>query len=345
MQLSLKFDLRAPAWATPPHELYSAALEQCEWADEVGFDVVRFLEHHGSKDGYCPSPLVMAAAAAARTRRVRIRARAFILPLHDPVRVAEDCAVIDLISRGRFELVVAGGYVQSEFEMFGRSLQDRPKLVEEGVEALKQAWTGEPFEYRGRPARVALRPYRRPRPPIALGGSSKAAARRAARIADGFEPTQRALFADYEAECERLGVAPGQPPPPMVRGQFLYVSDDVEASWQALGPHLMHEMNSYAAWLAEADAAAVYRPIADLDELRASGTYHIVTPDQCLELAHRLGPSGALEFHPLVGGADPAIGWAGLRLFETDVLPRLIAEELVLPRLIEEELVLPEPTP
>ena len=329
MHLSLKFDLRAPSWGTPAHELYAAALEQCEWADQIGFDVVRFLEHHGSEDGYCPSPLAMSAAVAARTRRVRIRARAFILPLHDPVRVAEDCAVIDLISRGRFELVVAGGYLESEYAMFGRSLEDRPQLVEEGVEALKQAWTGEPFEYRGRPARVALRPFRRPRPPISLGGSSKAAARRAARIADGFEPTRRALFDDYEAECLRLGVVPGPPPPAMVPGQFLYVSEDVEASWQALAPHLMHEMNSYGSWLAEAGAHAIYEPISDLDELRATSTYNVVTPQTCLELARGLGPMGSLEFHPLVGGADPALGWTCLRLFERDVLPTLIEEDLV----------------
>jgi alkanesulfonate monooxygenase SsuD/methylene tetrahydromethanopterin reductase-like flavin-dependent oxidoreductase (luciferase family) len=231
VQLGLKFDLRAPRWGAPAADLYGAALDMCEWADRAGFDVVRFLEHHGSDDGYCPSPLAMCAAAAARTDRVRIRARAFILPLHDPVRVAEDCAVIDLVSRGRLELVVAAGYVASEFEMFGRDLSDRPRLVEEGIEVLKQAWTGEPFKYKGRPARVALRPFRQPRPPIALGGSSKAAARRAARIADGFEPTAHELLEVYEAECVRLGVTPGPRPPMQPPGQFRHVARDVEATW------------------------------------------------------------------------------------------------------------------
>jgi alkanesulfonate monooxygenase SsuD/methylene tetrahydromethanopterin reductase-like flavin-dependent oxidoreductase (luciferase family) len=323
MQLSLKFDLRAPEWGTPAADLYQAAIEMCEWADHAGFDVVRFLEHHGSADGYCPSPLAMAAAVAARTDRVRIRARALILPLHDPIRVAEDGAVIDLISRGRFELVVAAGYVRSEFEMFGKDLADRPRLLEEGVEALKQAWTGEPFTYQGRPARVALRPFRQPRPPIALGGSSKAAARRAARIADGFEPTGRGLFDEYEAECLRLGVPAGRRPPVLPPGQFLYVATDVEAAWHALAPHLLHEMNSYGTWLAEAGTGTQFRPVADLAELRASGSYTIVTPEQCIELAGQLGPGGCLEFHPLVGGADPDLGWSCLRLVEQEVLPAL----------------------
>ncbi len=236
MQLSLKFDLRAPAFGTDPADLYAAALDMCAWADAAGFDCVRFLEHHGSDDRYCPSPLVMAAAAAARSRRVRIRVRALILPLHDPVRIAEDAAVVDVISRGRLELVIAAGYVAAEFAMFGRRLADRPRLVEEGVEVLKQAWTGEPFAYQGRPAVVALRPHRRPRPPIVLGGSSPAAARRAARIADGFEPTSRPLYDVYTAECARLGIRPGPPPPLAPRGQFLYVSEDPERLWRELGP-------------------------------------------------------------------------------------------------------------
>lgn len=321
MQLSLKFDLRAPAFGADPADLYAAALEMCSWADTAGFDCVRFLEHHGSDDGYCPSPLVMAAAAAARTSRIRIRVRALILPLHDPLRIAEDAAVVDVISRGRLELVVAAGYVQSEFAMFGRALADRPVLVEEGVQVLKQAWTGEPFDYHGRPALVALRPHRRPRPPIVLGGSSPAAARRAARIADGFEPTSRSLYALYAAECARLGVAPGPPLPPSPRGQFLYVSEDPERSWRELGPHLLHEMRSYGAWLAGAGNATNYRPVADIGELRASGTYQILTPGECVDLATELGPEGQLEFHPLVGGAHPALGWRCLTLFEKQVAP------------------------
>lgn len=331
MHLGLKFDLRAPAFGTPPAALYAAALEQCAWADSAGFEYVRFMEHHGSEDGYCPSPLTVAAAAAARTSRVRLRARAFVLPLHDPVRVAEDAAVVDVISGGRLDLVVAGGYVASEFAMFGRSLRERPSLMEDGIQALKDAWTGEAFTYRGRPARVALRPVQRPRPPLVLGGSSRAAARRAARLADGFEPTAPELHAHYAEECTRLGVPAGPPPPPMPSGQFLHVAENPEEAWRELGPHLLHEMRSYGAWLAEAGTGGSYRPVHDLTELAAAGTHRIVTPEECLALARGLGHGGRLEFHPLVGGCDPAVGWAGLRLFEDRVLPTLRAEGLVDP--------------
>jgi alkanesulfonate monooxygenase SsuD/methylene tetrahydromethanopterin reductase-like flavin-dependent oxidoreductase (luciferase family) len=329
MQLGIKFDLRAPTFGAPPSQLYAAAIEQCSWADEIGFDVVRFLEHHGTDDGYCTSPLIMAAAAAVRTRSIRLAARALILPLHDPVRIAEDAAVVDVLSNGRLELVVAGGYVPAEYQMFGKEFRDRPRLVEEGIAALKAAWSGEPFVYHGRHVHVALRPARQPRPPIVLGGSSAVAARRAARLCDGFEPTRASLFDVYLQECDRLGVVPGPPPPPMPRGRFLHVATDPERAWHELGPHLMHETNSYGKWLAAAGTGTEYRQVSNLDELRATGAYQIVTPAECLQLARSVGPSGLIEFHPLVGGADPSIGWASLHLFESEVLPKLRALGLV----------------
>lgn len=326
VQLSLKFDLRSPAGATPAPELYRTALAQCEWADAAGFHSVHLPEHHGSEDGYCPSPLVVAAAIAGRTEHMRIKISALVLPLHDPVRIAEDCVVVDQLSRGRLELVIAGGYVRQEFDMFGKDIGDRPKLVEEGVMAMKQAWSGKPFSYRGRPAHVALRAVQRPHPPIILGGSSKAAARRAARIADGFMPTRRALFDEYRAECARLGRPAGDPPPPRPAGQFLYVTRDPERAWRALGPHLLHEMRSYGKLLADAGTGAQFRPVANIAELRASGTYVIVTPDECVALARDVGPIGQLIFHPLVGGADPELGWSCLQLFHDEVLPVLRRE-------------------
>jgi alkanesulfonate monooxygenase SsuD/methylene tetrahydromethanopterin reductase-like flavin-dependent oxidoreductase (luciferase family) len=325
VRLTLRYDLRAPEWGSPPADLYAAALDQCAWADRAGFYRVRFLEHHGSPDGYLPSPLIAAAAAAARTTRIRIAVRALIITLHDPVRVAEDAAVVDLISRGRLDLVVAAGYVPSEFAMFDRDMRRRGELLEEAVNVLKEAWEGQPFTYRGRPCRVATRPYRRPR--IVLGGSSVAAAQRAARIADGFEPTHWRLYDDYAAECARLGNTPGPPLPRRPGGQFLYVAEDVSLAWEELGPHLLHEANSYSSWLAESDKrlGALYEPAATVDELRATGKYLIVTAEECVELASGLGRDGELEFHPLAGGLSPALGWRSLRLVEEKVMPALRA--------------------
>jgi hypothetical protein len=92
---------------------------------------------------------------------------------------------------------------------------------------------------------------------------------------------------------------------------------------------LIHETNSYGKWLAAAGTGTEYRQVSNLDELRATGAYQIVTPAECVRLARSLGPTGLIEFHPLVGGADPSIGWASLRLFESEVLPELRAHDLI----------------
>src|SRR5262245_45553567 len=103
--LGLHYDWRAPNPDVPPETLYAAALEQCEWADGLGFDGVTISTHHGSPDNYCPTPFVAAAAIAARTKHLRINP-VLALPLFHPLRVAEDAAVVDLISNGRLDLVL-----------------------------------------------------------------------------------------------------------------------------------------------------------------------------------------------------------------------------------------------
>jgi alkanesulfonate monooxygenase SsuD/methylene tetrahydromethanopterin reductase-like flavin-dependent oxidoreductase (luciferase family) len=323
MDFSLRYDMRAPEFGAAQSDLFAACLDQCEWADELGFDSVGVLEHHGSEDGYNPAPFVLAGAIAARTKRIRIRLTALILPLHDPVRVAEDAAVVDQISRGRLELVIGAGYVAREFAMFGKSLDQRVPLQEEGIDVLEKAWTGEPFEYRGSTITVTPAPYRRPRPPIVLGGSSRGAARRAARIADGFEATLPEFESVYAEECARLG-KPG--PPPRRRGlpcMFLHVSDDPGSAWERIAPHALHETNSYGKWLAAAGTPAPYHSVEDVDALRASGLYLVLTPEELVERAVELGPDGVVGFHPLMGGLDPELSWSSLRLFESRVLPAL----------------------
>src|SRR5581483_1738420 len=178
----IRYDLRAPGPSTHA-ELYAACLEQSAWADEHKCQMVVLSEHHGvAADGYLSSPLIVAAAIAARTSRVQISLQALLLPLHDPIRVAEDVAALDLLSGGRFMLTVALGYRDEEFEMFGVDRRRRAPLVEEGVTAMLQAWTGEPFEYRGRRVQVTPRPSTKPHPMLFVGGSVPAGAKRAARL-------------------------------------------------------------------------------------------------------------------------------------------------------------------
>jgi len=323
--LVLKYDLRAPAFGTPTPELYRAAIEQCAWADRQGFGTLMLAEHHGSEDGYLPSPVALGCAIAAVTERMRIRVQAMILPFHDPLRLAEDLAVLDQISGGRAEITAAGGYVPAEFAMFGVDLKDRGRLVEESIQTLRQAWTGEPFDYRGRPARVTPRPVQSELP-IALGGASRAAARRAARLeAAAFIPAMPELHELYADECSRLG---RQPAPPEVMGPvFLHVAEDPEAAWARIAPHALHETNAYGRWMQDSMGdQATYKPVEDAEALRRSGAYQVVTPEECLRIARELGPGGRLALHPLMGGMDPELGWESLRLVADRVLPHLDIE-------------------
>ncbi len=186
----LRFDLRNPAIGrTTMADRYAAALDMAAWADQLGCLAVTVSEHHGSPDGYLPSPLIMLAGMASRTTNVRFTVAALIAPFHDPLRLAEDLCVLDNISRGRIDLIVAAGYVREEFEMFDVPGPERGARVTEAVATLKAAFRGEVFEYRGRSVMITPAPVRVGGPAILLGGSSERAARRAARIADGFVPS------------------------------------------------------------------------------------------------------------------------------------------------------------
>jgi alkanesulfonate monooxygenase SsuD/methylene tetrahydromethanopterin reductase-like flavin-dependent oxidoreductase (luciferase family) len=322
MMFGIRFDFRNPDFSgVDMADRYAAALEMAEWADQRGATMIGLSEHHGSADGYLPSALAMAAAVAARTSKARIGVSAVVAAFQDPLRLAEDAAVVDLISRGRLDLTVVGGYVHEEFEMFGVPMAERPARVAETVTTLRSAWTGEPFEFRGRRARVLPRPAQPGGPPIILGGSSEAAARRAARLGDGFMPSEPQFHDFYRDECMKLG----KPDPgPFMGGDtsVVVLAEDPEKAWPELGPYFMHEMNAYGAWQAVDGVQAGYKPVGDLEELRQTGQYRILTPD---EYVAELAPAGEFAFallHPMVGGIPPEKAWEHVRLFEKFVLNR-----------------------
>lgn len=319
----IRFDLRDPSGDGPERAArYAAALDMAEWADRHGFAIVTLSEHHGSPDGYLPSPLTFAAAVAARTEHIALFVAAVIAPLHDPLRLAEDAAVVDLLSGGRLHLVLANGYVPEELAMFDVAPAERAGRTEEAVRVLQQAFTGEPFEHRGRTVRVTPAPSRPGRPALLLGGSSDAAARRAARLGVGYQPSTEASWPAYRQGC----VEAGRPDPgPYLGGDrtVTILAEDPEAAWEELGPHLLHDATAYGSWAAMGQVDSGYRPVTDLDAVRASGQYRILAPDALLDELAAAGPLGFALFHPLVGGAPPELGWETLRLFEREVLPRL----------------------
>jgi alkanesulfonate monooxygenase SsuD/methylene tetrahydromethanopterin reductase-like flavin-dependent oxidoreductase (luciferase family) len=322
LPFALRFDLRNPAFAgTTASERIRAAVDMAAWADERGCVAISISEHHGSADEYLPSPIVFAAALAARTQRARIMISALIAPLYDPVRLAEDLAVLDGIAGGRMDLVLGAGYVAEEFAMFGVPLRERGARMEEAVAVLRKAWTGEPFVHAGRTIRVTPRPHQLGGPAILLGGSSAAAARRAAAIGDGYVPVSDETWEVYRQELASLG----KPDPgPRTSGPMIttVVASDVEAAWEELLPYFLHETNAYAAWL---DGAGLTGPYASAtpEELRARGQYRIVTPTEYRSELGAMGPGAFALVNPMVGGIPPDRAWESLELFEREVLDPL----------------------
>src|SRR5499426_1479201 len=169
-------------------------IAEAQLAEACGFDSCFFGEHHQDHDGFLPSPLIVAAAVAARTQRLRVGTSVILLPLHHPVHVAEDAITLDLVSKGRLIVGVGIGYQPADFRAFAVPMEHRLALFEESVEILRQCWTGEPFSFRGKhytleDVQIRPRPYQRPGPPLWIGASIPAAARRAGRIADAFVGT------------------------------------------------------------------------------------------------------------------------------------------------------------
>ncbi len=153
---------------------------------------------------------------------------------------------------------------------------------------LRAAWSGEPFEFRGRQVRVTPRPLRPAGPMLLLGGSTPASARRAARLADGYIPIDASLWPEYERACKELGRTPvGLAPQP--GPLFIHVANDPDRAWSRIAPHAMHDASVYDSWLTEGQGTAKYTAFAEADALRASGQYVVMTPDECVAFARTNG--------------------------------------------------------
>ena len=307
---TIRFDMRAPNWAGPAADLYAAAIDMCAWAETRGAVLAVLSEHHGTDDGHLPAPLMLASAIAARTRSLAILLAAVSLPLWDPVRLAEEMSVLDLISRGRVSYAFGVGHRSSEYEQFGIDMATRGRVADEILAVLGPLVRGESVEYRGRTIRVTP-PCGSPTGPMVLiAGGSKAAARRAGAFGLGFisQTDSPGLKGFYEEQCRAHGHEPGIIQFP-VRGAptAVFVADDVDAAWDALGPYLLHDAIMAASYRPHDDSVASITRADSVAALRAEdGPYRIFTPDEAAEYVRG---GRLLPLHPLCGGVPPDVAW------------------------------------
>lgn len=198
-------------------QIYADVLSLSELAEELGYDAVWLSEHHFVDDGYMPSLLPVAAAIAVRTSRIRVGTGILVAPLHDPIRLAEDAATVDLLSGGRLVLGIGAGYRDEEFAGFGRAKSGLGARLDHTLEVLGAAWSGERVKADPDAPGVLVtpRPDRAGGPPVWIGARTPAGIRRAARRASGLMAARvtpdelAALVTDFAAEVERSGRSTG----------------------------------------------------------------------------------------------------------------------------------------
>jgi alkanesulfonate monooxygenase SsuD/methylene tetrahydromethanopterin reductase-like flavin-dependent oxidoreductase (luciferase family) len=312
---TLRFDMRAPAWAAPAADLYAAAIDMCAWAETRGAIVAVLSEHHGADDGHLPSPLILASAIAARTKQLMILLAAVPIPLFDPIRLAEEMTVLDLISRGRVMYAFGIGHRSEEYEHFGLSMATRGRVADEILDVLGDLLRGDVVEYRRRRVRVTPPCMSANGPTMMVAGGSRAAARRAAIRGLGFisQTDSPELKAFYESQCRAAGHQPGivQFPVPGTP-TAAFVADDVDEAWEVLGPHLVHDAVTAASYRPHDNAVASITRADNVTALReAGGPYQIFTPDEAVDYIRSGRP---LPLHPLCGGIPPDVAWRYLEL-------------------------------
>jgi alkanesulfonate monooxygenase SsuD/methylene tetrahydromethanopterin reductase-like flavin-dependent oxidoreductase (luciferase family) len=316
----LRFDMRAPDGGTPITELYRTAIEMAEWSESHGCVSTLVSEHHSSPDGYVPSPLVLASAIAARTTQMPIVIGALLLNFYDPIKLAEDMAVLDIVSNGRVSYVIGLGYRPEEHAMFGIEMASRGKVMDQKLDALRRALAGERFVYEGRQVHVTPRPITPGGPKLAYGGHSLAAARRAGRLGLDFfaEGGDDSLVEAYTAAATEAGVTPGFAYVPSRESpNSMFVAEDVDQAWRDLGPYLLHDATTYREWLGDNVVASSRSEASSVDELRAeNGSYRIVGVDEAVA---RIRSGMPLAMQPLCGGIPAELAWKSVRLAGTAV--------------------------
>ena len=258
MRYGVIFSCQDPEGSPIGHPaVYESALACAVAAEEQGYDWINVTEHHVAADGYLPALFVLLAAMAARTERIRLSTGMLILTLHSPLRIAEEAAVLDIVSGGRLTLGVAAGYREVEFEAMQVDYHTRGKRFVESLELMRLAWTGEPFTFSGEVfdlPELVVRPVpiQRPGIPLWLGGTTPVALRRVVRHGAPVFPgatDEIAVVAERMASYDRLRDTLGAPGPrALVLPRLAVVADTTEEARRRALPGIRAMLQTYQSW-------------------------------------------------------------------------------------------------
>jgi probable F420-dependent oxidoreductase len=317
------------------HQEYRDVLDLVQLVEREGLDTAWVSEHHFSADGYLPSLLVMLGACAAVTERIELGTGVVLAPFHDPIRLAEDYAVVDQIAGGRAICGLGIGWRDEEFREFNIDIKSRVRRLEEIVQVLRLAWGPDRFDFTGKHysySGVSVTPKPARIPPILIGGFVDDAIRRAGRIGDGYISSRAdpARMADsFRMAAEERSRA-GEPKLPIVGLlQNGFVTADPERDWPAVRDGVGHQLGVYAGWRVGTDV-----PGRDLEVLPPSEgdirrTTAFGTPDDVVgfltpiveELARYDEAHLVVRLHYPGMTAEPAA--RAIELYAREVAPRL----------------------
>jgi len=216
---------------------WQGIVEQARWAEQLGFGSVWVSEHHFVDDNYASSTLPLLAGLAVATDHMWLGTNVLVLPVHDPLRLAEDALTVDALSGGRLRLGLGLGYRAADLEPFGTSLARRRRDFETGFRVLRQACRGEPV----RGTQVSPRPVRDGGPELWIGGLSPAGIERAARQGDGFVCVLPDQVGAYVEARRRFDLDDGR----VALGNQWLVAEDPEREWALIGDAVMYQVNRY----------------------------------------------------------------------------------------------------
>jgi len=309
--------------------LLRAALALTKYADAKGVDFVTFDEHHATDFGWSPNPILASGCFLTATNNIRARVSCAHGPLWNPIRLAEDVALIDQLSAGRLDVTLALGYRPIEYAAIGQDFGRRGELMDHVLETVLKAWTGEPFEHNGETIRVTPVPLTQPHPRLVVGGGVRATARRAVRFRLPLSiPAYRPEIRDYYLQlCREADLQPDLRMATTDDLPSAFIHEDPDRAWAELGRYFAWEAVEYAAWNGGGRRSVMHvDDVSTIDEIRRSNRYLIVTPDDLVELLVSRGPEAKMNLHLLCGGLPEDEAWKSLHLLTDNVLPRIQAQ-------------------
>ncbi|OBF80702.1 luciferase [Mycobacterium sp. 852002-51163_SCH5372311] len=301
-------------------ELINAALELAQWGESRGITSISVDEHHVTGHGWSCNPIMAAAMFLARTSTMVASVDCALGPLWNPVRLAEDIALVDNMSRGRLLTTVGLGYRTVEYDSIGVDFGQRGKLMDGLVARMLSVWSGSDAD-----AGVCTGTWTRPHPPLFVGGGARVTARRAARfglplsLAD-YLPD---IAAYYRELCAEAGVKPLVIMPAATNRGMIFLHEDPDRAWAELGEHILWEAVTYGGWSSEERSLMHLPGVQTLEEVQASGRYRFLTPEQLIAEVRGTVSYGPIVLHPLVGGMPVDEAWNSVQLLADVVLPAL----------------------